>query len=204
MYFDIGANVGSWSLANSSKCDRIIAVEASPFTFEKLRTAVLNRNITALNYAVCNNSGEDITFYHAKCDTLSTLNKEWLVSSNSRFYNHPYIEIKAKTITIDSLIEKYGTPDLIKVDVEGGEYDCIQSLTKRVNMLCFEWASETNHITYKCLDYLSTLGFTRFYIQNTDNYTFRPNNADFYDMETTKTKLSKTTPKSDWGMVWCM
>ena len=36
MYFDIGANIGNWSLANVDKCNKIITVEASPSTFQKL------------------------------------------------------------------------------------------------------------------------------------------------------------------------
>ena len=36
MYFDIGSNIGSWSLENIKSCDKIISVEASPTTFTKL------------------------------------------------------------------------------------------------------------------------------------------------------------------------
>ncbi len=32
-------------------------------------------------------------------------------------------------ITINKLIECYGVPDLIKIDVKGGEYECISLLT---------------------------------------------------------------------------
>ena len=36
MIFDIGANIGNWTLANISKTDKIVAVEASLFTYSKL------------------------------------------------------------------------------------------------------------------------------------------------------------------------
>jgi FkbM family methyltransferase len=203
MFFDIGANIGRWAKANIGKCDSIISVEASPITFKQLIKNCKNDKIILLNYAVCNNNGEDITFYQAKADVLSTINKEWLTSKSSRFYNQPYTQITCKTITIDNLILKYGLPDLIKIDVEGGEYECISSLTQKVKTLCFEWASETNDITLKCIDYLENLGFTKFYVQITDNYTFVPNEIDMYDVSIIKDKLSKTIPKKDWGMVWC-
>jgi outer membrane lipoprotein-sorting protein len=48
---------------------------------------------------VCNNGGNDITFYHADSDTLSTINKDWQVSE-TRFHN--YSRYKA------ILEEKYG------------------------------------------------------------------------------------------------
>ena len=204
MYFDIGSNIGLWSLVNINLCDKIIAIEASPITFKRLVNNCKNDKIILLNYAVCNNNCHDITFYQANCDTLSTINKGWLTNNTSRFYNYPYKEITCKTITIDKLIEQYGLPDLIKIDVEGGEYECIASLTQKVKLLCFEWASEVNDITFKCIDYLLNLGYTQFYIQNNnDNYLFRPQDNDFYDINTIKTKLSNTIPKKDWGMIWC-
>lgn len=101
------------------------------------------------------------------------------------------------------MIEQYGTPDLIKIDVEGGEYECISSLSQKVDTLCFEWASEVNDITFKCLDHLTSLGFTKFYIQKGDTYNFRPQDNDFYDVSTTIQLLRNMIPKEDWGMIWC-
>jgi predicted RNA methylase len=34
MFFDIGANIGKWSVANIKRCDKIVTIEASPITFE--------------------------------------------------------------------------------------------------------------------------------------------------------------------------
>ena len=203
LFFDIGANAGNWSLENISQCDKIIAIEASPTTFNMLVNNCKNDKIVLLNYAVCNNNGEDITFYNAYHHHISTINKDWLTSESSRFCNESYTEVVCKTITIDKLIEKYGLPDLIKIDVEGGEYECVSSLTRKTNFLCFEWASETNDITFNCLDYLFNLGYKDFYIQNQDSFTFRPQNEDYYDIFVTKEKLSNTIPKIDWGMLWC-
>jgi hypothetical protein len=39
------------------------------------------------------------------------------------------------------------------------------------------------------------LGYTQFYIQNGDNYLFRPHDNDFYNIY--------TIPKKDWGMILC-
>jgi FkbM family methyltransferase len=203
MYFDIGSNIGKWSLSNIESCDKIISVEASPITFGRLVEHCKHDRIVLLNYAVCDNSGKDIAFYQAECDTLSTINKDWLSDDTSRFYNYPYSVITCKTIGIDTLIEQYGLPDLIKIDVEGGEFECIRSLTQKVNLLCFEWASETNMITFNCMDYLFGLGFTQYYIQREDNYLFRPQDNAFYGIQTAKTKLLGTVSKVDWGMIWC-
>jgi FkbM family methyltransferase len=203
MYFDIGSHIGAWALANVDYCDKIISVEASPFTYQKLLVNCNDNKIINLNYAVCNSREEYVTFYHAHSDTLSTLNKNWLVSESSRFYNEQFTEIKTKAITLDKLIEIYGKPDLIKIDVEGGEYECISSLTQKVDTICFEWASETNDISISCMEYLSSIGFTMFHIQMGDTYTYRPKEDEYIDMLYAKYVLQSTVPKQHWGMVWC-
>jgi hypothetical protein len=48
-------------------------------------------------------------------------------------------------------------------------------------------------------NYLFSLGYYSFYIQYEDNYSFRPSNTDFYDINKTKNILSNTIPKKDWG-----
>lgn len=204
LIFDIGANVGKYSIANCMN-NHIIAIEASKVVFSKLSFEVSDyENILPLNYAVCNNNNQDITFYQCDTDTLSTTNIDWLTSKTSRFYGKTFSTIKVPTITIDSLIEKYGVPNIIKIDVEGGEYDCISSLTKKVSKLSFEWASETNDITFKCLDYLHKIGFNKFFIQDKDEYTFTPKEDTYTSLDITKQSLSKTKPKKDWGMIHCI
>jgi FkbM family methyltransferase len=202
MFFDIGANVGKWSLANIDNCDKIIALEASPNTFDKLlNNTNTNPKIVCLNFAVCNSNDEYITFYNSNADTISTMNKDWLDNPVSRFYKYDtYNTIKCKSIKIDKLIEIYGVPYLIKIDVEGGEFECLTSLTQKVSNLCFEWASETNNITFDCIDYLEKLGFTEFSIQFEDKYTYRP--QIYTDKATVIQTLNNTTAKKEWGMVW--
>jgi FkbM family methyltransferase len=202
MYFDIGANVGKWSMANIPNCDKIIAIEASSFTYSNLVYNVKNiPNITTLNYAVCNSLDEFVEFYHCKTDTLSTLNLDWLSSPTSRFYNYDKVtKIRCIPITLDKLIEQYGKPELIKIDVEGGEFECISSLSVKVSNLCFEWAAETNDITFKCIDYLFNLGYTEFGLQLEDNYLFRP--EKYVERNKILEYLHTTTAKKEWGMIW--
>ena len=75
-------------------------------------------------------------------------------------------------------------------------------MTQKVDVLCFEWASEVNDITFKCLDYLLSIGFTKFYLQFKDDYNFRPEDNEYYDIDTIKEELASTQPKNHWGMIW--
>ena len=147
LYFDVGANIGMWSLENIKICEKIIALEPSRNTFEVLVENCREKKIICLNYAVSNENKEEIDFYESKnVKQLSTINKNWLCSKESRFYGTEHIKTSCKTISLDRLIEQYGMPDLIKIDVEGAEDLVISSLTQKVKNLCFEWAREFHFV----------------------------------------------------------
>jgi FkbM family methyltransferase len=208
LLFDIGANVGSWTLANLEG-NSIVAVEASPTTYSKLVQNVAGKNVNALNYAVTNSGESTVPFYISGIAVLSTLDKRWLVDARSRFGVHSpcnmhssNTEIIVNTVTLDALVATYGVPDLLKIDVEGAENIVIRSLTRRANLLCFEWASEWNPETFECIDYLVSLGYTTFHIQREDHYTYRPSQFE-HTADSLKAYLTCMRPMVDWGMIWC-
>ena len=208
--FDIGANVGNWAIHNIhyNMIQQIISVEASQGTYEKLKqkTEPYKDRIIPLHSAVSNQpENSQLIFYESEeHNFLSTLNKEWFTHPSSRFYGISFKETICPSISIDKLIELYGKPNLIKIDVEGAEYECLQSLSQKVDMLCFEWASETYQYSCLCIDYLVSLGFTGFYIQLEDNYVFRPELNQYNTAEHAKEVLSKMTPRQEWGMLWAI
>jgi len=205
LLFDIGANIGKWTLQNLNN-NTIVAVEASPKTYRELVKNVTGKNVIALNYAVSNTLSDTVKFYESNSNTLSSLDKRWLEDPRSRFgvnsSINSYIEIDVKTISLDTLIVNYGMPDILKVDVEGAENIVLKSLTQRAKLLCFEWASEWNPETFECIDHLASLGYTQFHVQNEDAYTYRTNQFE-HTVESLKSFLSNTIPKVHWGMIWC-
>lgn len=205
LIFDIGANIGRYSLTYAIDSENtIISVEASPNTYNILKINMSPfTNVTALEYAVCNSKEPYITFYNCQSDTLSTLDINWLSSSDSRFGDHvgKFSPIQVKTITLDALIEKYGVPDMLKIDVEGAEEGVIRSLSKKVPILLFEWAAEWKDSLKLAIDHLSSLGFTRFHVQKEDKYSYYP--LDFeLSSEECKYVLEASVKKIDWGMIW--
>jgi FkbM family methyltransferase len=209
LLFDIGANIGKWSLANVSTNTSILAVEASRNTYETLVQNTKGKNITCVNYAVSDSLNDTVTFYESAFDTLSTLDKRWLEDPRSRFgINSPYNnysahrEVIVNSITLDKLVETYGVPDLLKIDVEGAENKVIRSLSKKTGLLCFEWASEWCPETFEAVDHLESLGYDRFHVQNSDDYTYRPITFE-HTSTSLKRYLEQTKPMVDWGMIWC-
>ncbi len=205
LIFDIGANVGRYSIENAKVGTTLIAIEASPTTYATLKVNVTPfANVTPLHFAICPGPLSTVTFYECTtATTLSTLNKDWLSHPVSRFgtYKNAVREVTVPARTIDSLIQEYGIPELIKVDVEGAEHIVLQSLTQKVPLLCFEWASEWKSQNKACVEHLASLGFTRFHIQLEDAYMYRPPIFE-HTASTIIDILSTFTPKKEWGMVW--
>lgn len=201
--FDIGANVGAWSNANQP-C-KIIAVEASPYTFTRLQANMAgSTTITPLHYAVSDSTTTEVDFYHCKgADVLSTMDVRWLTAEESRFghYRNNVEKLSVRTISLDKLIQLYGVPDLIKIDVEGAEHQVLASLSQKVPYLCFEWAAEWEVETKLAVDRLVTLGFTAFHIQNLDCYTYRPPTFELTSDEVKQT-IGQKQKRVDWGMIW--
>jgi len=205
LLFDIGANHGRYAIANLERYKRIISVEASPTTYTSLcRNITAHPQIVPLHYAVTNAVDTSVTFYHcATADTISTLDRDWLSSANSRFgnYKNTIREVTVPTISIDGLIERYGIPDLLKVDVEGAENIVLASLTQKVPTLCFEWAAEWRDKNKQCVAHLVSLGYSHFHIQMEDKYDYLPP-AYERTAEEVLAFFDKARDKVDWGMIW--
>jgi FkbM family methyltransferase len=203
LLFDIGANIGSWALNNYSNETKIVSVEASPNTFQLLKKNTINKNIICLNYAVSSSTDSVIDFFDCSTNTVSTLDEDWLKNESSRFFKQfSYKKIQVPTITIDKLVSDYGMPDILKVDVEGAENIVLKSLTQKVKVICFEWATEWNDKTFDGINHLESLGYNKFHIQDQDKYTYRPIEYEL-DKNETILKLKSKINKIDWGMLWC-
>jgi FkbM family methyltransferase len=203
LLFDIGSNIGSWTLNNYKDNTKIICVEASKNTFKTLVSNTSSKNISCLNYAVTSTLDETVDFFECSTDVLSTLDEDWLKDPKSRFGNKvQYTKTKVPTITIDKLISEYGIPNLLKVDVEGAEDIVLKSLTQKIKIVCFEWAAEWNDKTFNAINHLEFLGYNKFHIQDGDMYTYRPNEYEL-NKDQLISNLKLKVPKNDWGMVWC-
>jgi hypothetical protein len=81
---------------------------------------------------------------------------------------------KVQTDTLNNMIEKYGTPKFIKIDIEGFELNALKGLTKPINFISVEFNPELCENTIECIEYIDSLndGNTLF------NYGYR-NDEDF-------------------------
>jgi FkbM family methyltransferase len=174
LIFDIGFNVGEFTQTcfNKYKDCSVIAVEANPNLCNSVSQHFFtNYNFSLLNNLVSNKEGEEINFYISHNATgVSTASTEFM--ENSRFTKGSKhlgensinwaAPIKVESTTVDSMIERYGMPDLIKIDVEGYELNVLSGLTQKANDICFEWHEEEKDNLYKILEHLQSLGYDQF------------------------------------------
>ena len=142
LLFDIGANRGDATIAGFQLgFDKIIAVEPAPKMFFMLHNNFRDdERVIPLKFAVSNSNNERVEFYECVEDGLSTIEKSWLTGDGALYKGKEFRTIKATTITIDRLVEKYGLPDLVKIDVEGAETQVFDGMTCKPKKLAFEWS----------------------------------------------------------------
>lgn len=204
LIFDIGANTGNFSeecLSAYPDCS-IVAVEANDSLISVLKDKFSNHNnMTILNYLVSSINNEHIDFYLGNVNTISTASRDWM--SLSRFANecHWKTVLKKETINLDRLIQIYGSPDLIKIDVEGYELEVIKGLTSKQSEICFEWTEEQYVNLNQIIEYLSILGYQNFGFTYQDDYLIRPTIYSDWDSCGIHNNIQPDRKKL-WGMVW--
>jgi FkbM family methyltransferase len=220
LLFDIGANRGDAVLAGLKKGYKVIALEAAPKVYgELVKNFIYNPNVVPLKFAVSDKDYEQIEFYEADEDGLSTMNLDWLTKEDMPYAGKPYRTVSCTTITIDTLVEIYGEPNLIKIDVEGAEWAVLKGMTKKYKTLAFEWTFETIKEHEQQLNYLYSLGYTEVAPQYITHHLERPrvwlglhedntNKLLAWHQETSDAwidggwKMANLRPTADVGMLW--
>lgn len=206
LLFDIGANAGHYADANAAKYDKMILVEAN----EKLCRALRDKYRHNPHYVVENrivSKDKNVPFYLCPNHTFSTAAVRW--TKESRFATTEEwhsAQQPIETITIDDLVKKFGSPTYIKIDVEGYEYNVLQSMTSKYCPLAFEWAEELVDEIYLSLDYLSGLGYQEFAVQHADAYLYEPHNHEYQSLDRVKAQFEENCDPQQrmlWGMIHC-
>jgi FkbM family methyltransferase len=203
--FDIGTNHGHFTdeYLNIYPNMQVVCIEANPTLCNYLTNKYYNHpNINVYHYLVSQKSNEYLDFFiNTGCDGVSTAHTDWV--TKSRFsgdnWNDP---IKIETITLDDLIDNTFMPDMIKIDVEGYENMVIKGLTKKVDLIQFEWAEEEVESLKDTCEYLKSIGYTQFAYKFEDiPYSYTP--IKYYPLE--DLGLFETlipSRKEKWGMIY--
>ena len=132
-FFDVGANVGlySWKVNNICPYRKILAFEPDPENIKLLQKTLSAANLLNLEIYKCALSNEvsKVLFFQ---DTLTSATgciagkgMPWVEQYLESYAN----EIRVKTKTLDSVVSDGNNPSLIKIDVEGHEFEVLEGGT---------------------------------------------------------------------------
>lgn len=201
LVFDIGANIGNTVDYYNTSGYKVVAVEPNDDLVKYLTQRFENKDVNVVNKLISDNIGV-VDFYLSNANTISTASTDWI--TKSRFTNDYtwYAPIKKESTTIDQLIEEYGVPDIIKIDVEGYEHVAIKGLTKNIDsLILFEWAEEEYSRTFEVVEHLMSLGYTKFGYTLNDDLTKPPTEYDKWGLLEIHENIN-IKRKELWGMIY--
>lgn len=159
---DIGSNVGLFALyaARQAPEARIFAAEPFPATFERLLQAVnehhLTERITCLNCAITAAGGVRMM----RNDTLPSQRRSLVPSGNTA----SGIQVQAKTLGELLREQALDRVNLLKMDIEGGEYEVLLSTSpdvlRTIRRVALEYHGDcAPHSKLQIFDHLREAGF---------------------------------------------
>lgn len=155
LVFDIGANVGTMTRVFSSLGAKVVAVEPNADCFRHIELTTDRSAVEVLQAAVSESNGLAVLQVSDRKDKMSSLSEEWrkaVIEENQDYAGMWRREVTVATVTLDTLIERYGLPYYIKIDVEGHEEQALRGLSRSPRMLSFEFNKAFLEPTLRALD----------------------------------------------------
>lgn len=168
VFYDIGSNVGFHALVANRVINtgKIYAFEPMPAVrviFEKhisLNHKLIRRNNIILSPMAISNRGEEVLFSN---DMKHREGNTYI--AGSYVFSGAAEKITVPCQSIDNLLALgYAKPDIIKIDVEGAEYDVLTGATNTLRQYCPHILLATHDchlpgVQQKCVQYLEDLGY---------------------------------------------
>jgi FkbM family methyltransferase len=171
LIYDVGAHLGEDTDFYLKKGFKIVAIEADPVLAERLRerfrSNLSDGSLVVIEAAIAENSGE-INFYVNQANSVwGTIRPNW--AERNAFKGSPSELIKVQAITFAEVLNKYGVPYYLKIDIEGADILCLESLMERPDRPRFV-SIESEKRSWRALLYefeiFNRLGYLRFKIVN--------------------------------------
>ena len=160
-FLDIGANVGNHTAALAPFLEQVIAFEPNPRTSKLLEAnAMLFSNVSVRSYGLSNKEGIIQTSYNDENVGGAS------VTSQATHKNK--VEFRLKKLDDQLSVEQRSSVSLIKLDVEGHEYEvlcgAVTTLKESSPLVLFEInIGEIKHGSTKAKEFLNTNDYTYFY-----------------------------------------
>lgn len=166
LVFDIGAHVGDRTRIFAALGARVVALEPNPSLVPFLERTVGRRSgVTVVAAAVGARPGSATLHIARTNPTLSTVSADWA----RRMAELPAwggyradSQVRVPVTTLDALIERFGVPAFVKIDVEGTEDEVVAGLSQPIAALSFEAIPDRPEAALRTLERLESLGAYRY------------------------------------------
>ncbi len=206
LVFDLGAHVGNRTRAFNALGCRVIAVDPHPDCVRILRT-LFHRSpqIDIIPSAVSETVGRVELAVSKRHPTLNTIDLAWQDDrqNDSRFHAIQWDgTLDVPSTTLDALVNKYGLPAFVKMDVEGAEPRILNGLHCALPALSFEYLPGAIESARACVNRLSALGRYEFNWSPGESYKLA--SKQWLDHETFGSLLTTTVTKDRSGDIYAV
>lgn len=159
--FDIGANLGNRVKSFRSLGCRVVAVEPQARCLATLRRSFAqDPEVVVLGKAAGSSLGM-AELQVSSVHVLSSMSESFIrgTQESGRFAGVEWADREqVEVTTLDCLIDEYGLPRFLKIDVEGFESEVLAGLSVAVPAVSFEWTPELFENARDCVEKLDQLG----------------------------------------------
>jgi FkbM family methyltransferase len=160
LIYDVGMNNGDDTAYYLAKGFRVVAIEADPFLVQdvspRFQQEITAGRLTILNVGVSDAEG---TFPFYVCDT----HREWstfdVAAAEDKGVSFRQIDVRCRRFR--SVLDEFGAPYYLKLDIEGNEIHCLKDLNPNdlPDYISFE---KTGTYDLESLKLLQRFGYTGF------------------------------------------